>query len=696
MPAAKIGDKIVDARPDRPDLRDRIYSPPLRNLPLSYPSAAEIATFLPAYTKTHGLILDQGREGACTGFGLAAVVNYLQFRRFIFETRDQHGNEDAQEPVLPKRVSPWMAYDLARRYDEWPGEDYEGSSCRGAMKGWFHHGICDEHLWAREISGQQPGFRAPAKIDRDWAENAPQHTLGAYYRVMKDAIADMQAAVVETGAIYVSAKVHAGWQIGLRDRLSVLEWQRGEKTIGGHAFAIVGYTKDGFIVQNSWGEDWGYLGFAVMQYDDWMTNGSDAWVASMGAPAAGASPNVVLSSSRIVEKIAPNLAVGLVNGANAEMAATPPKKGKPNWSITDTVKHCLILGRNGAPERVTIDDSTLAEAIDKIVYDHPRQWLTDTGKRKIGIVIHGGLNDQDAGIKRASVLGPCFLENDVYPIFAVWNSGILETIKNILFADVEIPADVNAAFWDEIKDQVTEPSDYLLEQTAEDVGGALWRNMKDRCIASGLGQGGMVQLLAGYQRLLEEFPDLELHLLGHSAGSIMIGSLLDLLKDSPASVNTCTLFAPACSAQFAVQHFIPAMQAGKLPGDQTHVHCLSNRMERKDTVGPYFKSLLYLVSRSFEVHKTPIMGMERLWDPVKNDDTFADTFHPIIAKFRNSWEEANGRRPTILDKERVKIAPNKFVDAVHGCFDNSITHVTAAIELMRGQALAEPIADLDY
>lgn len=35
-----------------------------------------------------------------------------------------------------------MLYELARRYDEWPGEGYEGSSARGAMKGWVRHGVC--------------------------------------------------------------------------------------------------------------------------------------------------------------------------------------------------------------------------------------------------------------------------------------------------------------------------------------------------------------------------------------------------------------------------------------------------------------------------------------------------------------------------------------------------------------------------
>jgi len=77
------------------------------------------------------IILDQGKEGACTGFGLAAVVNFL-LRNRMHKT--------------PRRdfVSARMLYEMARRYDEWEGDKYEGSSIRGAMKGWHKHGVCSE------------------------------------------------------------------------------------------------------------------------------------------------------------------------------------------------------------------------------------------------------------------------------------------------------------------------------------------------------------------------------------------------------------------------------------------------------------------------------------------------------------------------------------------------------------------------
>ena len=111
----------LDARADRADIRDRIYQPPLVSLPAEFPSKERIANYLPAYRKA-GLVLDQGEDGACTGFGLGALINYLLFAQSV---------ADGAPP--PGRISTRMLYHLARKYDEWPGEDYEGSSCRGAF-----------------------------------------------------------------------------------------------------------------------------------------------------------------------------------------------------------------------------------------------------------------------------------------------------------------------------------------------------------------------------------------------------------------------------------------------------------------------------------------------------------------------------------------------------------------------------------
>ncbi len=80
MAKAKIKDRLLDARPDRLDLRDFPYRPPLRSLPHEFPDPAVLKRSFPRYAADK-MVLDQGQEGACTGFGLAAVVNYLRWMR---------------------------------------------------------------------------------------------------------------------------------------------------------------------------------------------------------------------------------------------------------------------------------------------------------------------------------------------------------------------------------------------------------------------------------------------------------------------------------------------------------------------------------------------------------------------------------------------------------------------------------------
>ena len=105
--------RTYDARPDTADFRDRIFVPTLVEVPIELP--------LNLYLKTKPIILDQGTEGACTGFGLAACANHLLRSRKIVPD---------ETPVSPK-----MLYELAKRYDEWSGEDYERLQCSRCHEG---------------------------------------------------------------------------------------------------------------------------------------------------------------------------------------------------------------------------------------------------------------------------------------------------------------------------------------------------------------------------------------------------------------------------------------------------------------------------------------------------------------------------------------------------------------------------------
>lgn len=149
--------RVLSTRPDFPDIRDRMYEPALLDLLVKMDPPAP----------KDSPILNQGSEGACTGFALAGTINLLK--------RRASGRQGL--PAPEGDVSPRMLYEMAKLHDEWPGSDYDGSSIRGAIKGFFHNGVCSETLapynpntkiWTLEVAQ---------------AKDARNTGLGAYYRL---------------------------------------------------------------------------------------------------------------------------------------------------------------------------------------------------------------------------------------------------------------------------------------------------------------------------------------------------------------------------------------------------------------------------------------------------------------------------------------------------------------------------------
>jgi hypothetical protein len=102
-----------------------------------------------------------------------------------------------------------------------------------------------------------------------------------------------------------------------------------------------------------------------------------------------------------------------------------------------------------------------------------------------------------------------------------------------------------------------------------------------------------------------------LHLIGHSAGSIVHAYLGKRAHDHGLKIASLSLLAPAVRLDEFLEQLGPlGVAAGKVP---TLIAHLTDAAERNDdTCKPYGHSLLYLVSRSFEDREeTPLLGMER-------------------------------------------------------------------------------------
>jgi hypothetical protein len=101
----------------------------------------------------------------------------------------------------------------------------------------------------------------------------------------------------------------------------------------------------------------------------------------------------------------------------------------------------------------------------------------------------------------------------------------------------------------------------------------------------------------------------ELHVVGHSAGCIYASHAVSALCGLGVSFKTLQLMAPAIRVDEFKDAFLGPIADGTCPRPTLYI--LSDVGERDDEVGPYGKSLLYLVSNAFEGRReTPLLGME--------------------------------------------------------------------------------------
>jgi len=616
------------AVPDRIDLRDMPYLPPVAVVPG--------VTLVP---KTHIPVLDQEQTNACTGFALASVVYHLQ-----------HSAKRTQKDY---RVSPFMLYSMARRYDEFPGDpDIDnGSSLRGAMKGWYKHGACSDKLWTSEK--MPTGYIA--RCSDDWWLDAVRRPLGAYYRIDTRSITDIHVALNEIGILYASAVCHSGWDDGFAKTLQtkngywVIPRQKASLSDGGHAFAIVGYNQDGFIVHNSWGADWGTKGRAIIRYEDWLDHAMDCWVAQLG----------VVTELHLTIAQSPTLRV---DAGKVQLAAESSLRKRE-------ISPFIIDMENNGRLSNTGDFRTQESDIEALVTHHLGMARSAWGLGKhepvdIAIYAHGGLTSEDGAGETAAKWIPALYEQQIFPIFLMWETDLWSTLKGRLEDIVAGQARTTGGFFDEVKSWWNE----RLEKLLATPGTAIWSEMKQNADAiSNTSESGGMKLYKACQQspYFADLSKVRLHLVGHSAGAILHSHVVDRLGGQGWTFESVNFMAPAVRVDLFEETVVPAIKNGKVKRfNQFH---LSDDMEQKDpTCKPilgYSRSLLYLVSQALEHGRsTPILGMEKYFN-----DTIASNNLPNVYTWNAPGKESKS--------------------TTHGGFDDDPVTMASIIALMKGNAV---------
>lgn len=193
------------------DERDQNYLLPKRR------EAAKPITHRTWYSKG---VLDQGGTSQCVAY---SGIKYL-----------------TSAPIMNKPLDPFTLYKDCQRNDEWPGEDYDGTSVRALFKVFKQMGIVSEYRWAFDF------------------ETVVNHVL-------------------TTGPVVMGTL----WDASLSnpDRFGYIAPGPGiEREDAGHAWTVIGAnrlrrnpdgTKGALRMIQSWGDSWGpHKGRAWITFQD--------------------------------------------------------------------------------------------------------------------------------------------------------------------------------------------------------------------------------------------------------------------------------------------------------------------------------------------------------------------------------------------------------------------------------------------
>ena len=510
---------LATVKRDRPDLRDLTYSPSLRALtrrldPPSYLVAALRNRRRVARVVRNQLLGAEEGRSSCTAQALASVIDIL---RVVDGAGDLRILDDV-------RASAEMLYAEGRLIEAAElgrSQPAEGlNSLRSAIKAYYHNGVCTEDEWGKSKGVRTEGGHAVAV-----AKAARDITLGAYYRV-HPRLNDYHTALNDVGAIFAAAEIHAGWDTaavrGNGGRINVAGAAGG--VVGNHAFVIVGYDEDGFLVLNSWGAEWGgfrprtmsrgrgWPGIGHWSYQDWAERVIDGWVLRLGVPTSNAFEYSLRRAGpwcvcvgRHPLRLDATLRAHRPLHSSRRRRLRPHRRLSERQGVRSKTTVALLNGRR-KPGKLRKEAGE-----QKRVYDKVLLWIA------------GGNEMTKDAVTDAVVAKPYWVSQNVYPITVIWCSDFIE--QTIVVLDRLFEAALEKA------GKPGPDLDRRIEIEARGIGRAFWRDIKRsaECAASagdrGSPPGAMHETFAALMKL---DPRIELHVVAEGAGAILLAECFEL------------------------------------------------------------------------------------------------------------------------------------------------------------------------
>ena len=257
--------------------------------------------------------------------------------------------------------------------------------------------------------------------------------------------------------------------------------------------------------------------------------------------------------------------------------------------------------------------SSSAEQVQRIFTEHipPTSQRSRRSGRPARVMFfaHGGLVEEREGLLPVLARRRFWELNGVYPVYFVWETGLRETLSDIVGGAI-VPTRGAAATL----------SDLAIEKLARTGGKPVWGQMKKSAEQARRRPAAARGWSRSWPAPVEETNgEIEFHALGHSAGAILQRLFLPLLvRRSRPGVPPVerALAAPAGAGDHhrSVQgsQLKPLVGPGK-PITRLTTYTMTDELEQTDSsLKPYGKSLLYLVSGAFEdAVPTRILGMQK-------------------------------------------------------------------------------------